>query len=85
MQYAPFKQGSKKTLAERAKSLGLDNIAQALLTGSEMIEHENLIKLVVTNGNGGIRSLEEVTSSLTHLIAHYIAWNNDVLIFIREM
>lgn len=83
--YAPFKQGSKKTLAERAKSLGLDNVAQALLTGSETIDRENLIKLVVRNGSEGIRSLEEVESSLTHLIAHYIAWNSDVLIFLRDM
>jgi len=31
-QYAPFKPGSKRSLAERARQLGLDSVLQTLLT-----------------------------------------------------
>lgn len=72
-------------MAERAKSLGLDNVAQSLLTGSEMIDYVHLRNLIVKDGNEGIRTMGEVENSLTHLIAYYIARNNDVLIFLRDM
>jgi len=37
MQYAPFKPGSKRSLAERARQLGLDDVLQTLLTTANSV------------------------------------------------
>ncbi|GLV40385.1 uncharacterized protein CBL_04185 [Carabus blaptoides fortunei] len=80
--YAPFKVGGKRTLAERAKSLGLEGTAEAILTGSTNVNIEFLIK---HDGPEGLRTVEEIEKNIMHIVAHNITTDTQVLTFIRNL
>ena len=80
-QYTPFKPGSKRTLAERARQLGLDEPANALLSGSGMVIIEKLVKPETK----GLENLKDVELGLQHIIADVISKDRNVLDFLRKM
>ena len=47
VQYAPYKTGSKSTLAERARKLGLESVAKTALENPWKFNIKNSIKLSV--------------------------------------
>ncbi|XP_069678482.1 S1 RNA-binding domain-containing protein 1 [Periplaneta americana] len=79
--YSPFKPGSKNTLAERARQLGLEDAANAILTGSRIVYIEQL----VNPEKKGLQSVKEVELGLQHIIADVISKDRGVLDFLHRM
>ncbi|GFQ71381.1 s1 RNA-binding domain-containing protein 1 [Trichonephila clavata] len=82
MLYAPFKPGSKKTLAERSKQLGLEPVALQLLDMNillNQIDYKSLIK-----PQKGLLNEEEIKAGIKHIIADRISKDSNVLDFLRE-
>ncbi|CAB4031416.1 Hypothetical predicted protein, partial [Paramuricea clavata] len=67
--YSPFKPGSKGTLANRARNLGLDKAAELISRDSNI---ENL-SAFVQPGKKGLSSNAEVTKGVQHIIADKIS------------
>ncbi|KAK7104249.1 S1 RNA-binding domain-containing protein 1-like [Littorina saxatilis] len=80
MLYAPFKPGHKGSLAERAKALGLEPAALAVLDG-KMIKLENYIK----PGEKGVSNRGEVETGSQHIIADIISKDKEVMDEIRKI
>lgn len=78
---AVFKSGNKKTLAERAKLLGLEEPAKKIFYGTEEINPKSLIRSEVE----GLETLEKVTRGLQHIIAELISKDQDVLAALKKM
>lgn len=68
LQYAPFKDTKKKTLAAKAKELGLEEAALSLLNTSKKVNIESLINMEVA----GLESIKSVTVGIQHVIADVI-------------
>ena len=62
---APFKPGRATSLAERARQVGLEQSALALLTGSDILHLTSLVK----RGETGRETVEEVREGIKHIIA----------------
>lgn len=81
LQYAPYKPGGKRTLAERAKELGLEEPARNILNN---IEHVNLSKCV-DRSKKDLSTVEAVQKGIVHIIAYILATDCDVLQYLREL
>lgn len=73
--YAPFKKGGKGTLAERARSLGLDSPAQCLL--------DNPCKVIglsqyIQESTEGLQTIKEIETGIQHIIADVISKDKDL-------
>lgn len=77
----PFKTGSKRTLAERARKLGLDQAAQIIIDGSEHISLSNF----VVKDKEGLRDIHEVQSGIQHIIADIFSKDRNVLDLISDL
>lgn len=77
----PFKAGSKRTLAERARLLGLDQAAQIVLEGSDYISLSHFIN----RDKEGLRDNKEVQIGIQHILADIISKDRGVLDFITEL
>ncbi|XP_014670466.1 PREDICTED: S1 RNA-binding domain-containing protein 1-like [Priapulus caudatus] len=78
--YAPFKTGSKRTLAERARTLGLEPIATEILQGRNV----NPCRFLQPNKKG-LQTMEEVETGIQHIIADIISKDKNVLDRVREL
>lgn len=77
----PFKTGSKKTLAERARQLGLEDAAQIILDGSCQLSLEQF----VDKSKEGLSDVKEVQLGIQHIIADIISKDRGVLDFITDL
>ncbi|XP_064622934.1 S1 RNA-binding domain-containing protein 1-like [Lineus longissimus] len=69
--YAPYKPGSKRSLAKRARELGLEPLA------SEFINHgqveKDRIHQLIKKDNEGLGSIDAILSGIEHIIADIIS------------
>ncbi|XP_023232992.1 S1 RNA-binding domain-containing protein 1-like [Centruroides sculpturatus] len=80
---APFKTGGKKTLAERARKLGLEESAVKLLNGDGSCSM--FIPNIMNPDIKGLTNKEEIKTGWQHIIADIIAKDRDVLDTIRKI
>ena len=78
---APFKTGSKTSLAERARQLGLEEAAEIVLMGSRHLSPASLVQA----GTKGRESVEEVMTGVRHIIADIIVHDPDTAELIRSL
>lgn len=75
--YSFFKPASKRTLAERAKELGLEPVSNALLQGQALPHLSSLIN----PEKEGLKTEQQIIDGITHIIADII--NKDKAVFDR--
>jgi len=80
--FTPFKPGSKSSLAERARKLGFENIADEILGGKN--NFWDLSKFVDSKTKGKT-NIEEVGESIRHIIADLIVHDKDTVDFVRTL
>jgi len=78
---APFKTGSKATLAERARKLGLEEAAEIVLTGSTKIDLGKLVE----KGKKGKETIDEVATGVKHIIADILVHDPDTAENLRKL
>lgn len=78
--YAPYKPGGKRTLAERAKELGLEEPAMKILENSPV----DLLQYVNPD-NPDINKIEQVHNGIANIIASIIAADTAVLKFLKPL
>ncbi|XP_064173426.1 S1 RNA-binding domain-containing protein 1 [Anguilla rostrata] len=79
--YAPYKKGSKLSKARRAKQLGLEPAATALIQDPQNLNLRALVKPQCE----GLSSLEEVATGVAQILADTIAKDKETLAFIRSL
>ncbi|XP_053568232.1 S1 RNA-binding domain-containing protein 1 [Bombina bombina] len=79
--YAPFKTGSKGTKAQRARQLGLEPAAKALIETPTQLN----LAMYINQTMKGILNLEEVECGVQHILADMIAKDKDTLEHIRNL
>ncbi|XP_072027539.1 S1 RNA-binding domain-containing protein 1-like [Amphiura filiformis] len=79
--YAPYKTGSKTTLAERARKLGLEPAAKVALEEPWKFNLNNFVK----PSQKGLASYAEVEKGCQHIIADIISKDKDCLDKIRNL
>ncbi|KAL6447351.1 hypothetical protein ACFW04_001524 [Cataglyphis niger] len=72
--YALYKPTSKRSLAERAKELGLENISNAVLHGQKIIPLASLIN----KEKEGLQNEQQVRNGIVHIIADVITKDKKV-------
>ncbi|KAJ8967501.1 hypothetical protein NQ314_002816 [Rhamnusium bicolor] len=78
--YAPFKPGGKRTLAERAKELGLEEPAMNILNNIKVDLNHYIIP-----GKKELSKKEDVEKGVIHIIAYVIATDTELLSYLREL
>ncbi len=73
LQYAPFKDTKKRTLAAKAKELGLEEPALKLIEGSYNVPFGNLVNKEIE----GLESTKSIELGIQHVIADVIGKNKD--------
>ena len=68
--YAPFKKGGKGTLAERARKLGLHNVALEIL---QYPERDVNFASYVKQGTEGLSTMDDVNVGVKHILADIVA------------
>lgn len=79
--YAPYKSSGKRTLAERAKALGLEKVSLKLLQNEHSVDLKTFIKKDIKE----LSTISDVENGVIHLIAHKIANDFSTLVFLREL
>lgn len=79
--YAPFKDTKKRTLAAKARELGLESVAIAILEGKK---HGSLESLINPNVEG-LDSLKNVELGIQHVIADAIGKNQENVDTLSEL
>ncbi|XP_060781594.1 S1 RNA-binding domain-containing protein 1 isoform X2 [Neoarius graeffei] len=79
--YAPYKKGSKLSKARRAKQLGLEPAALALLQSPQTLDLHSLIQ----PNTEGLSTLEEVATGAEQILADMIAKDGETLTYIRSL
>uniref|UniRef100_A0AAR2K9P8 S1 motif domain-containing protein n=1 Tax=Pygocentrus nattereri TaxID=42514 RepID=A0AAR2K9P8_PYGNA len=79
--YAPYKKGSKLTKARRAKQLGLEAAALALLHSPQTLDLHSWIK----PNTEGLSTLEEVSTGVEQILADMIAKDGETLTYVRSL
>ncbi|XP_076016365.1 S1 RNA-binding domain-containing protein 1 [Genypterus blacodes] len=79
--YSPYKKGSKLTKARRAKALGLEVAATALMETPHTLDLRSLVKA----GTEGLSSVEEVATGVEHILADMIAKDPDTLTYVKSL
>lgn len=81
-QYAPFKTASKSSLFERAKALGLEEVALQLI-------HEPYCSTRFSNfvkkDTEGVDNVEKVKDAIKNILSHIFSKDTDVLEAIQNM
>lgn len=80
LQYAPYKPGAKRSLAQQAKELGLEKPAMDLLQGKPVV-----ISKYINPSKKGLEKETDVEKGIIHIVASVIATNTDVLTYLRKM
>ena len=78
---APFKTGSKASLAERARQLGLETPAETVLTGDSHLDVGSLVE----KGQKGKETVEDVLNGVKHIIADIIVHDPEIAEAIRNL
>lgn len=79
--FAPFKSGSKATLAERARKLGLGICAEKLLDGSEQM----FLETFIAKGTKGKENIDEVRLGVQHIMADMMVHDRDMVDLVRNL
>ncbi|KAL2083365.1 hypothetical protein ACEWY4_021138 [Coilia grayii] len=79
--YSPYKKGSKLSKARRAKELGLEPVALALLQNPQTLNLHSYVK----PGTEGLSTIEEVATGVEQILAHMIAKDTDTLNHVRSL
>ncbi|KAG7334245.1 hypothetical protein KOW79_002652 [Hemibagrus wyckioides] len=79
--YAPYKKGSKLSKARRAKQLGLETAALALLQSPQTLDLSSRIQ----PNTEGLSTLEEVATGVEQILADMIAKDSETLTYIRSL
>ncbi|KAJ8248308.1 hypothetical protein GJAV_G00240620 [Gymnothorax javanicus] len=79
--YAPYKKGSKLSKARRAKQLGLEPAAIALIQDPENLNLQAYIKPQCE----GVSTYEEVATGVAQILADSIAKDKETLAFVRSL
>jgi len=79
---APFKTGSKASLAERARTLGLGDVAKDILEG--LSDSVNLHSFINPKTQG-LEKLEDVKAGIQHVVADLLVHDNEVSASIRKL
>ncbi|XP_042358215.1 S1 RNA-binding domain-containing protein 1 [Plectropomus leopardus] len=79
--YSPYKKGSKLTKARRAKALGLEAAASALLDTPHTLDLRQWVK----PGTEGLSSVEEVATGVEHILADMIAKDPETLTYVKTL
>ncbi|XP_041866973.1 S1 RNA-binding domain-containing protein 1 isoform X2 [Melanotaenia boesemani] len=79
--YTPYKKGSKLTKARRAKALGLEEAASALMTTPHTLDLSSWVK----PGTEGLSSVEEVATGVEHILADIIAKDPETLTYVKTL
>ncbi|XP_041644729.1 S1 RNA-binding domain-containing protein 1 [Cheilinus undulatus] len=79
--YSPYKKGSKLTKARRAKALGLEVAASALLESPHTLD----LRAWVKPGTEGLTLVEEVVTGVEHILADMIAKDPETLTYIKTL
>ncbi|XP_054714420.1 S1 RNA-binding domain-containing protein 1-like [Uloborus diversus] len=80
--YAPFKPGSKKSLAEKSKQLGLEGVALQLLNWPASLTSVNVASYV--KPVKGLETEEKVLEGVKYIIADVISKDRRILDFVRQ-
>lgn len=73
--YSSYKPTTKRSLAEKARELGLWNVSDAILQGRDIPSLASLIN----KQKEGLRNEEEVKDGIVHIIADVISKHKDIL------
>lgn len=79
--YTPFKKGSKFTKARRAKALGLEEAASALIEAPHTLD----LKKWVKPGTDGLSTVEDVATGIEHILADTIAKDPETLTYVKNL
>ncbi|XP_063921739.1 S1 RNA-binding domain-containing protein 1 [Zophobas morio] len=79
--YAPYKTGGKRTLAERAKELGLEEPALTILNNTGKV---NLYDFILENKDE-LKDVSAVEKGIVHIIASVMATDTEILSALREL
>ncbi|XP_055385229.1 uncharacterized protein YdcI [Condylostylus longicornis] len=79
--YAPYKPANKGSLADRARALGLEEVAEDILYGNSLVKLESKIDKNVK----GLDSKESILEGIVHIISHIISKNTEVLEELRRI
>uniref|UniRef100_A0A665X2H9 S1 RNA binding domain 1 n=1 Tax=Echeneis naucrates TaxID=173247 RepID=A0A665X2H9_ECHNA len=79
--YSPYKKGSKLTKARRAKALGLEMAATALMNTPHTLDLRAWIK----PDTEGLSCVEEVATGVEHILADMIAKDPETLTYVKTL
>jgi len=79
--YAPYKTGSKASLAERARKLGFEPVAEEMLAGRGVKDLFSMVE----KGTKGKENLEEVKTSVQHIMVDLMVHDKDMSDAIRNL
>ncbi|XP_064489482.1 S1 RNA-binding domain-containing protein 1-like [Ornithodoros turicata] len=82
--YAPYKEAKGRSLAQRAKALGLEDAANKILHGEATVMSLQLEDLV-KHGTKGLENIHVILLGLQHIIAEYISRHRDVLDYLSNL
>ncbi|XP_037518746.1 S1 RNA-binding domain-containing protein 1-like [Rhipicephalus sanguineus] len=82
--YAPYKESKGRSLAQRAKNLGLEETAQQILRGEATVESINPESLVKADVKG-LQSAKEVLLGWQHILADVLSKDRTVLDYLANM
>lgn len=79
--YSPYKKGSKLTKARRAKELGLEVAASALMNAPHTLDLRTWVK----HDTKGLSTVEEVATGVEHILADMIAKDPETLTYVKTL
>ncbi|XP_061646402.1 S1 RNA-binding domain-containing protein 1 [Phyllopteryx taeniolatus] len=79
--YTPFKKGCKVTKVRKAKALGLEAAATALMEAPHTLDLRTWVKPETE----GLSSVEEVSTGVLHILAYTIAKDPDTLTYVKTL
>ncbi|XP_067278032.1 S1 RNA-binding domain-containing protein 1 isoform X2 [Pseudorasbora parva] len=79
--YAPYKKGSKLSKARRAKELGLEPVALALLQTPQTLDLHSSIQ----PNTKGLSTLDEVATGVQEILADMIAKDKETLTYVQSL
>ncbi|XP_069395035.1 S1 RNA-binding domain-containing protein 1 [Paralichthys olivaceus] len=79
--YSPYKKGSKLTKARKAKALGLEVAATALMETPHTLDMQTWVK----PDTQGLSSVEEVATGVEHILADIIAKDPETLTYVKTL
>ncbi|XP_054655194.1 S1 RNA-binding domain-containing protein 1 [Dunckerocampus dactyliophorus] len=79
--YTPYKKGCKVTKVRKAKALGLEAAATALMESPHNLDLRTWVK----PGTEGLSSVKEVATGVEHILAYTIAKDPETLNFVKTL